>query len=119
MNKKIAIVNTQSSFNTPVARESVDLALIFGAFDHQVSVFFIENAVYQLIKGQNPESLDGKDFLATMKAFELYDIEQVLCCSDSLSERAIDPAGLINDVELAGSGQIAELLHQFDHVLVS
>lgn len=118
MTKKIALINSQSPFNTPLARESVDLALILGAFDHQVSVFFIQNGVYQLIKGQDPEAIDNKDFLATMKAFELYDIEHIVCCTDSLTERALSPAQLQQQVELLDSKQISALLGQYDQVIM-
>lgn len=118
MSKKIAIVNTHSPFNTPVAKESLDIALIFGAFDQQVSVFFIENGIYQLLKDQQPELIDSKDFLSTMKALELYDIEEIICCSDSVKERQISPEKIAGWSSQQTRQQIAQLLNEFDHVVM-
>ncbi|MFT5162355.1 MAG: tRNA 2-thiouridine synthesizing protein C [Alteromonadaceae bacterium] len=115
--KKIAIINTQSSFNLSTARESLDLALIFGAFEQQVAVIFIDDGVYQLIDKQNPELLGSKDYLSTMKAFELYDIEQIIASQDDLSCRGIANRPLSMDVELLSNQQIAQCLTTFDHVI--
>ncbi len=118
MTKKIAVINSQSPFNTPAGRESLDLALIFGAFEQQVSVFFIDDGVYQLIKSQQPEQIGGKDFLATMKAFELYDIENTYCCEHSIAQRSIDKTTLIASAVLLTPEKIAQQLATFDHVVM-
>lgn len=116
--KNIAIVNTKSSFNDANAREALDLALIYAAFDQQVTVMFIGDGVYQLLKDQQAKQLDTKDFLATMKTFELYDIEQVIACSDSLSERGIENSDISLPHQTQNLQQIKTLWADFDHVLV-
>lgn len=113
--KKIAIINSQSPFNTPTGRESLDLALIFGAFEQAVTVIFIEDGVYQLLDGQNPEAVDTKDYLSTMKAFDLYDIEQVVACREDIDSRGVSKLSM--DVEVLGNDQIGQLLDTFDHVI--
>ena len=115
--KKIAIINRQSTFNRPTPRESLDLALIFGAFEQQVTVIFIDDGVYQLLDNQNPELIDNKDYLATMKAFELYDIEHIVASFDDMTCRGIADKPLSMDVEVMPNNQIAQLLTTFDHVL--
>jgi tRNA 2-thiouridine synthesizing protein C len=115
--KKIAIINTQPSFNTPTPRESVDLALIFGAFEQQVSVFFLGDGVYQLIQNQQPELTQGKDFISAMKTYELYDIDHLVSCDTDMSSRGVSPDRLSLDVEVLSNQQIAELLTTFDHVV--
>ena len=116
--KHIAIVNTKSSFNDANARESLDLALIYAAFDQQVTVLFIGDGVYQLIGKQQPKQLDSKDFLATMKAFDLYDIDNVIACSDSLQARGIDKSTIALPHQAHSSCDIAKLWATYDHVLV-
>ncbi|MFT4924881.1 MAG: tRNA 2-thiouridine synthesizing protein C [Phenylobacterium sp.] len=115
--KKIAIINRQSTFNHPTPRESLDLALIFGAFEQQVTVIFIDDGVYQLLANQNPELIDTKDFLSTMKTFELYDIEHIVASRDDMTCRGIADKPLSMDVALLANSQIAQLLNTFDHVL--
>lgn len=115
--KHIAIINQQSSFNTPDGREALDLALIFAAIDQQVSVIFIGDGVYQLHPEQNPERIKSKDYLSTMKAFDLYDVEQVLVCEQSLEARGIDKNNLNINAQLQTSTQISDHLKRCDHVL--
>lgn len=115
--KKIAIINRQAPFNTADARESMDMALIFAAYDQQVTVIFIDDGVYQLLDGQNAELVDGKDFLATMKTFELYDIEQIIVCRQSLQQRGLGETKLFLPAEQQSKSQIATLLSTFDHVI--
>ncbi len=115
--KKIAIVNTQSTFNRPTPRESLDLALIFGAFDQQVTVLFIDDGVYQLIDKQDPELIGAKDYLATMKALALYDIDHIVASADDMLCRGISEQPLSMSVEQLSNPQIAKLLNTFDHVV--
>lgn len=115
--KKIAIINRQSTFNHPTPRESLDLALIFAAFDQQVSVIFVDDGVYQLLDNQQPELLENKDFLATMKVFELYDIERVVVSRDDMACRGVADSALSMDVAPLSNQQIAQLLTTFDHVV--
>lgn len=115
--KRIAIVNTKSSFNDANAREALDLALIYAAFDQQVTVIFMHDGVYQLLKDQQAKLLDTKDFLATMKTFELYDIEQVIACSDSLNERGIASNDISLPHQTHSRQALKKLWAEFDHVL--
>lgn len=117
MMKNIALINQQSPFNSPNGRESVDLALIFGAFEQQVCVVFVDDGVYQLLQDQNPEQLDSKDYLATMKAFELYDIEHIVCCKEDLLVRGMSENHLSMPVQLLSRHDIGQLLATFDHVI--
>ena len=115
--KQIAIINRQSPFNLPHGRESLDLAMIYAAFDQAVTVFFLDDGVYQLLGGQNPEQLQSKDYLATMKAFELYDIERVIVAAPDLQSRGIAPDELNIPCECLDNPEIAGLLGSFDQIL--
>ncbi len=115
--KKIAIINTQSPFNSPTGRDSLDLALIFGAFEQPITVIFLGDGVYQLLDDQNPEALGTKDYLSTMKAFELYDIEHIVCGLDDMNSRGVPVDKLSMAIEAVPNSQIGELLNTFDHVI--
>ena len=115
--KKIAIINTQSSFNLPTPREPLDLALIFGAFEQQVTVFFVDDGVYQLMDRQQPELIGSKDYLSTMKALELYDIEHIVGCEEDMELRGVQADNLSMEVDIQSAKTIAGLLRNFDHVV--
>jgi tRNA 2-thiouridine synthesizing protein C len=115
--KKIAIINTSASFNGPAPRESLDLALIFGAFEQQVTVFFVDDGVYQLIGQQQPELIGRKDYLSTMKALEIYDIEHIVGCEDDMLERGVQTDNLSMTVDIQPANVIAAMIRNFDHVV--
>lgn len=115
--KKIAILNTQPGFNHPTARESLDLALIFGTYEQQVSVIFLGDGIYQLLDNQDPELIDSKDYLSTMKAFPLYDIDHIVACADDMEARGVINLPLSMNIELLSQAEIAQQLKTFDHVI--
>lgn len=115
--KNIAIINTKASFNRADAREALDLALIYAAFDQQVTVIFSQDGVYQLLNNQQPKLIDGKDFLATMKAFELYDIENVIASEQCLNERGITAQDISLPHQTKNQAEIGKLFCTFDHIL--
>lgn len=115
--KNIAIINTKSSFNQADAREALDLALIYAAYDQQVSVIFKGDGVYQLLGDQQPKLIGGKDFLATMKAFDLYDIENVIISHECMNERGISEQDINLAHQTISLAAMGELFSTFDHIL--
>ncbi len=87
MANSVALLNTKAPFSSAIAKESLDLALIFGSYEQSPSLFFCGDGVFQLIENQSPELINSKDFLKTFAAFEFYDIENIYVCKASLNER--------------------------------
>lgn len=86
----VAILNTSSALAASNAKESLDLALIFGSYEQAPRLFFSGDGVYQLVKNQALETVQQKDFLRTFSAFEFYDIEEVFVCRTSLEQRGFN-----------------------------
>lgn len=111
--KQIAIINCHSPFSLPVGRESLDLALIFGAYEQNVSLFFIGDGVFQLKKDQHGEVIESKDFLKTFAALPFYDIENIYICRDSIKNRGIDKTDLLlTNINLLSTSEISAIIHQ-------
>ncbi len=87
--KSIAILNSSAPFSLANAKESLDVALIFGSYEQKVSLFYQADGVWQLIDNQQPERIQSKNFLKTFSAFEFYDIENIYVCQQSLEQRAL------------------------------
>ena len=81
---KIAVLVTSLPLDGIAARESLDLIFALAAVDHQVSVIFSDDAVYQLVQADDSAELMVKDFRRSFKLFELYDIENLYICADTL-----------------------------------
>jgi tRNA 2-thiouridine synthesizing protein C len=115
-NKKIAIVNTQSPYSNSTAKESLDVALIMGSYEQDISLFFQDEGVRQLVPNQQLETLNIKDFLATLSALPFYDIDKVYVCQQSLQQRNLENNFNINNVIVLDAKQFAEQLHSH-HVI--
>lgn len=116
--KKILIVHTKSALNDLQGKEALDLSLIFGAYEQQVSVLFYDHGVFQSLAHQDPEALGQKDYLSTIKALDIYDIEQVYACRLSLEKYHLDNRELIDGITAIGLNEIEKLKLTADHVLV-
>lgn len=98
-------------------REGVDALLAASAYCEDISVLFIGDGVYQLIDGQQTGNILSKDYSPMLKLFDLYDIEQVYVCSDSLAERGLAQADLVIDAESLSVVDMQAQLHRADKVL--
>ena len=93
-------------------KDALDLALLFGSYEQQISLFFIGDGVYHLLQGQSPAQLAAKDYLATYNALSFYDIEHVYVCQQSLQQRQLnDLDKLLNDIEVLSIDEIKSQLN--------
>ena len=73
----IAIINKSAPYGSSNGQESLDMALAMSNFAQNVSVFFIEDGVLQLLTSQRAASIDSKAYHKTFPALEFYDIERI------------------------------------------
>ncbi|OOF87278.1 sulfurtransferase TusC [Rodentibacter ratti] len=91
---KIAFLFRSAPHGKSFAREGLDALLAATAFcdEEEIGVFFIDDGVFNLLNGQQPEQLLQKDFIRTFKLLDLYNIEQRFICRESL-----DKFGIVED----------------------
>lgn len=106
MAKSLLIISRQAPWSGPDAREALDIALAGGAFDLPIAMLFLDDGVFQLTAGQQPQSLDQNDLQANLHALPLFGIEELYVCARSLAERGMSaqpldlPAKTVNDDEI-------------------
>ena len=88
-NKKFMYVNRKAPYGTIYAWESLEVVLIGAAFEQDVSMAFIDDGVYQLIKGQNTKELGVKNFSPTYTALGDYDVKKIYVEKESLEARGL------------------------------
>jgi tRNA 2-thiouridine synthesizing protein C len=113
----LAIINSKAPFSSNHGKDALDVALIFGSFEQQVSLFFQGDGVYQLIANQDGRLVSIKDYLKTFSAFEFYDIEDIYVCQQSLINRLLDETFHINDVQVLTSIEFGLALNRHQHIL--
>lgn len=87
--KKFMYVNRKAPYGTIYAWESLEVVLIGAAFEQDVSLAFIDDGVYQLVKGQNTKELGIKNFSPTYTALGDYDIKKIFVEKESLEARGL------------------------------
>lgn len=115
--KKFMFVNRKAPYGTIYALEGLEVVLISAAFDQDVSMAFIDDGVYELVKGQHTKNIDVKNFSPTYRALEGYDIEKLYVEKESLTERGLSEENLIVPVEVVSSAEMSELMSSQDVVI--
>ena len=128
--KKFMYLNRRAPFGTIYAWESLEVILIGAAFDQEVSLFFADDGVYQLVKGANTSESDMKNFMPTYRTLGDYGVRHMYVDQASLEARGLTADDLIevewedweteeevdNIVEAVDTDKVKELMAESDVV---
>jgi tRNA 2-thiouridine synthesizing protein C len=128
--KKFMYLNRRAPYGTIYAWESLEVVLIGAAFDQEVSLMFMGDGVFQLVKGSDTSQSEMKNFTPTYRTLGDYGVRHMYVDQASLEERGLTQDDLIevawedweteeeveNIVELVDSAQAAKLLSESDVV---
>ena len=115
--KKFMFVNRKAPYGTIYALEGLEVVLISAAFDQDVSLAFLDDGVYQLVKGQQTKALEVKNFSPTYRALEGYDVEKLYVERESLEARGLREDQLLVPVQLVGAAEMAALMEAQDVII--
>lgn len=115
--KKFMFVNRKAPYGTVYALEGLEVVLIAAAFDQDVAMVFLDDGVYELVKGQNTKAIEVKNFSPTYRALEGYDIEKLYVERESLEARGLTEANLVVPVDVLDSAQLSALMAEQDVVI--
>jgi tRNA 2-thiouridine synthesizing protein C len=115
--KKFMFVNRKAPFGTIYALESLEVVLIAATFDQDVSLAFIDDGVYELVKGQNSKAIGVKNHSPAYRALDGYDVEKLFVERESMELRGLTEADLLVPVEVLSSAEMGELMAAQDVVL--
>ncbi len=115
--KKFLFVNRKAPYGTVYALEGLEVVLIAAAFDQDVSMVFLDDGVYAIVKGQDTKAINMKNFSPTYRALEGYDVEKLYVEWESLETRGLAVEDLVVPVEVLNSTELAELMDDQDKVV--
>ena len=115
--KKFLYVNRKAPYGTIYALESLEVVLITAAFDQDVSLAFIDDGVYQVVKGQHTKGIDVKNFSPTYRALEVYDIEKLYVEKESMETRGLKESDFIVPVKVIGAQEMADIMQSQDVIM--
>ena len=115
--KKFLYVNRKAPYGTIYGLESLEVVLIGAAFEQDVSLAFLGDGVYQLVKGQDTKALEVKNFSPTFGALEDYDVTKLYVEEEALQARGLSAADLVVPVEVVDARRMAEIMEDQDVIL--
>jgi tRNA 2-thiouridine synthesizing protein C len=87
--KNFLYLNRRAPYGTVYAWESLEVVLIGAAFEQDVSLAFVDDGVYQIMKGQDTSGLGIKNFSPTYSALGDYDVQKIYVEKESLDARGL------------------------------
>jgi tRNA 2-thiouridine synthesizing protein C len=115
--KKFMYVNRKAPHGTIYALESLEVVLIGAAFEQDVSLAFIDDGVYQLVKGQDTQALGVKNFSPTFRALEDYDVNKLYATREAMEARGLTADDFLVPVQVVSEGELAEIMETQDVIL--
>jgi tRNA 2-thiouridine synthesizing protein C len=112
--RRVLVICRNSAGEGPRAREALDIALAFGAFDQPVTLLFCGEGVRNLVAGQAGEATHSLERL--LGALPDYGIEPLLVHAQALAERGIREEHLVGNCQLLGQDAVASLISDNDLV---
>lgn len=129
--KKFMYLNKKAPYGTVYALESLEVVLIGAAFEQDVSLAFVDDGVYQLVKNQSTDGIGMKNFSPTYTALGDYDVNQIYVEKESLEKRGLTVDDLMHltwededddwaekdSIKVVTSAELAEIFDQQEVVL--
>jgi tRNA 2-thiouridine synthesizing protein C len=129
--KKFLYVNRKAPHGSIYALESLEVVLIGAAFEQDVTLAFVDDGVYQLVKDQDTGAIGSKNFSPTYRALGDYDINQIYVEQESLELRGLSKDDLMpltwededddwaekDSIHVVSSAELAEIIEQQDVIL--
>lgn len=116
--KKFMFVNRRAPYGTIYALEGLEMVLITGAFDQDVTVLFVDDGVFQIVKGHDTKAVNMKNFSPTFRALEGYDIDKLYVEKESIEARGLTPEDFVVPVKVASAAELAGMMAE-QHVIIS
>jgi len=115
--KKFLFVNRKAPYGTIYALEALEVVMISAAFDQDVSLAFLDDGIFQIVKGQETTFIGMKNFSQTYRALEDFGDTKLYVERESMEARGISESDFIVPAEVISVGEMAELMTSQDIIL--
>ena len=116
MSKNFLFVMSRPPHGSLHAQETLDIILTSAAFDQHVSLLFLDDGVFQLKKGLNPEPINLKNIAPIYQSLEIYDVHDMFVEEESILERGLSQTDFFLPTKSIPRKQLAKLMSE-QHVI--
>lgn len=112
----ITFISRSAPYGRNKANLCLDIALASAVFEQDVTYIFLDDGVYQLLKGQDGAAIQSKTLGNALEALALYGIESVYADQQSLNKRGISTADLLPGMQVIDGDAVAKHIESADTV---
>ena len=117
MGNSVAIVMRKAPYGSVYTAEGFRTIMGIAVFEMDLSVVFMDDGVFALLKDQNPAQFDMKPLGDGFPMLRDFDVEKFYVHDVSLAERGLTLDDLVLEAELVDGAQIAAILETAGTVL--
>ena len=110
--KKIAFVMRKAPHGSIYSYEGLETVLIVASFEQDISMIFMGDGVFALVKEQDTDAIGIKGFIKTYPVLEHYDVEKVYVDRQSMEDRGLTADDFAIDVDVKEADEIATILDE-------
>lgn len=114
--KTLTFISRQAPFGSNKAKACLDMVLASAVFEQQINYVFMGDAVWQLLRGHNPEGIGAKNTMTAMQALELYGVDRIYALDESLTARGLTAAHLQIPIAVISKAELQLLISTSDVV---
>lgn len=115
--KRYLFVLRKPSYNGSYIQETVDIILTTAAFEQDVSILLLDDAVFHLKSNQNAVNSGYKNTATLFEILPTMDVNTIFVETESLTERGLTIDSLTQPIRLKSRATIADFIAQFDVVM--
>jgi tRNA 2-thiouridine synthesizing protein C len=117
--KTLLVIVRRVPYAGALAYEALEAVLVAGVFEQEVTVVFMDDGVYQLLRDQNANAVGVRNVGRGLRALETYDVKQIYVDAESLAARGLRT----EDLEIAAApldvSRIRALIPAHDAVITA
>jgi tRNA 2-thiouridine synthesizing protein C len=115
--EEVAILMHKAPYGSVYTAEGFRSMMGIGVFEMDISVLFVDDGVFALVKGQDPTGLDMKPIGDGFPILVDFGVTKFYVHDGSLTDRGLSPEDLVMDVEVVDSERAAQVLESCGLVL--
>mgnify|MGYP000670660054 CR=1 FL=1 len=117
MSEQVTILMRKAPYGSVYTAEGFRSMMGIGVFELDISVLFVDDGVYALVKGQDPSALDMKPLGDGFPMMPDFGVTKFYVHDQSLSERGLTTDDLVMNVQLVDEAGAAHILESSGIVL--
>ena len=110
MSNSVAVLMRKAPYGSVYTAEGFRTIMGVAVFEMDISVVFVDDGVFALVKGQNPEKLDMKPLGDGFPMLSEFGVSKFYVHAESLAARGLTAEDLVIPVEVIDAAQVAEIL---------